>query len=74
MADDGLRISCRFGWSIAFVPRSASNRLAGVTPVMNWFQRLMPREDKFFDLFEAHAATLVAGAERCAGCSTAVPS
>jgi uncharacterized protein len=30
--------------------------------VMNWFQRLLPREDKFFDLFEAHAATLVAGA------------
>jgi uncharacterized protein Yka (UPF0111/DUF47 family) len=29
---------------------------------MNWFQRLLPREDKFFDLFEAHAATLVAGA------------
>jgi hypothetical protein len=29
---------------------------------MNWFQRLLPREDKFFDLFEAHAATLVSGA------------
>jgi uncharacterized protein Yka (UPF0111/DUF47 family) len=34
-----------------------------VTPVMNWFQRLLPREDKFFDLFEAHAVILVAGAE-----------
>jgi predicted phosphate transport protein (TIGR00153 family) len=31
--------------------------------VMEWFQRLLPREDKFFDLFEAHAATLIAGAE-----------
>lgn len=30
--------------------------------MMEWFQRLMPREDKFFDLFEAHAATLIAGA------------
>jgi uncharacterized protein len=30
--------------------------------VMNWFQRLLPREDKFFDLFEKHAATLVSGA------------
>jgi uncharacterized protein Yka (UPF0111/DUF47 family) len=29
---------------------------------MNWFQRLLPREDKFFDLFEAHAAILVSGA------------
>ena len=29
---------------------------------MNWFQALLPREQKFFDLFEAHAATLRAGA------------
>jgi len=31
--------------------------------MMNWFHKLLPREDKFFDLFEAHARTLVAGAE-----------
>jgi len=31
--------------------------------MMNWFQRLLPRDDKFFDLFEAHAQTLVAGAD-----------
>ena len=31
--------------------------------MMNWFQRLLPREDKFFDLFESHAQTLVAGAD-----------
>ncbi|SRR5579883_370168 len=30
---------------------------------MNWFQKLLPREEKFFDLFERHAQTLVAGAE-----------
>lgn len=30
---------------------------------MNWFQRLLPRDDKFFDLFERHARTLVAGAD-----------
>ena len=29
---------------------------------MNWFQALLPQEGKFFDLFEAHARTLVAGA------------
>ena len=29
---------------------------------MNWFQALLPREDQFFDLFEAHASTLVDGA------------
>jgi hypothetical protein len=30
---------------------------------MNWFQKLLPREDKFFDLFERHAQILVDGAE-----------
>ena len=29
---------------------------------MNWFKALMPREGRFFDLFESHAATLCAGA------------
>jgi len=31
--------------------------------MMNWFQKLLPREDKFFDLFESHAKTIAAGAE-----------
>jgi uncharacterized protein Yka (UPF0111/DUF47 family) len=30
--------------------------------MLGWFQALMPREDKFFDLFERHAQVLVAGA------------
>ena len=30
---------------------------------MNWFQALMPKEGRFFDLFEQHAATLCAGAQ-----------
>ncbi len=30
---------------------------------MRWFQKILPREDKFFDLFERHSETLVAGAE-----------
>ncbi len=30
---------------------------------MRWFQKLLPREDKFFDLFESHSLTLVAGAD-----------
>lgn len=30
--------------------------------MLNWFQALLPKEQKFFDLFEAHAVTLVAGA------------
>ena len=31
--------------------------------MLGWFQAMMPKEDKFFDLFEQHAALVVAGAE-----------
>lgn len=31
--------------------------------MMGWFRKLLPREDKFFDLFSAHAATLVDAAK-----------
>ena len=31
--------------------------------MMKWFQTLLPREDRFFDMFEAHAGTLVSGAD-----------
>ncbi|TCR62945.1 DUF47 family protein [Bosea sp. BK604] len=31
--------------------------------MLGWFQKLLPKETKFFDLFEQHAATLVAGAD-----------
>lgn len=30
--------------------------------MLSWFRALMPREERFFDLFERHAETLVAGA------------
>jgi predicted phosphate transport protein (TIGR00153 family) len=32
-------------------------------PMLGWFRALMPREERFFDLFEKHAAIVVAGAE-----------
>jgi predicted phosphate transport protein (TIGR00153 family) len=31
--------------------------------MLGWFRTLMPREEKFFDLFEQHARIVVAGAE-----------
>ena len=31
--------------------------------MLGWFQAIMPKEGRFFDLFEQHAATVVAGAE-----------
>ena len=35
-------------------------------PVLGWFHRLMPAQGRFFDQFEAHAQTLVGGAESLA--------
>ena len=35
----------------------------GAEFVMKWFQKILPREDKFFDLFESHAKVLVEGAD-----------
>jgi uncharacterized protein len=31
--------------------------------MLNWFRSIMPKEDRFFDLFEQHANLAVAGAE-----------
>ena len=38
----------------------------GVNTMFAWFQRLLPHQGNFFDLFERHAATLVAGADALA--------
>lgn len=35
-------------------------------PMLGWFQSLMPKQGRFFEHFEAHAATLVAGADALA--------
>lgn len=35
--------------------------------MLGWFKALMPREDRFFDLFARHSQTLVAGAEALQG-------
>jgi predicted phosphate transport protein (TIGR00153 family) len=35
--------------------------------MLGWFQALMPKEERFFQLFERHAAILVAGAEALCG-------
>lgn len=39
---------------------------SGVTTMFAWFQRLMPQQGNFFELFERQAATLVAGADALA--------
>jgi hypothetical protein len=35
--------------------------------MLGWFQALMPREERFFELFEQHATIVVAGAEALRG-------
>jgi len=35
-------------------------------PLLRWFQALMPKQGRFFELFEDHAATLVGGADALA--------
>lgn len=44
------------------VQKRASEKI----PMLRWFQALMPKPGRFFQQFEAHAATLVAGAEALA--------
>jgi len=34
--------------------------------MLRWFQALLPRQDRFFELFADHAATLIAGADALA--------
>ncbi|MDZ3833405.1 MAG: DUF47 family protein [Sphingopyxis sp.] len=53
------------GFRIAAQPRGVVQNVAektGVNRMFAWFQRLLPRQGNFFELFENHAATLVAGA------------
>src|SRR6202167_1447274 len=48
-------------------------RITGIAPrksgpgMLGWFQALMPKEERFFTLFEKHAAIVVAGAEALRG-------
>src|SRR5262245_29572753 len=35
--------------------------------MLDWFQRLLPREEKFFPLFERHAALIAAAAQALRG-------
>lgn len=37
-----------------------------ISPMFAWFQRLLPRTGNFFDLFEAHALTIVSAADALA--------
>ncbi|MPT47854.1 MAG: DUF47 family protein [Sphingobium sp.] len=36
---------------------------SGINRMFGWFQKLLPKQGNFFELFEAHAATVIAGAD-----------
>ena len=36
---------------------------SGISGMFGWFQRLLPKQGNFFELFEAHVKTVVAGAD-----------
>ena len=42
------------------------NEMGKRVPLLGWFQSLMPKQGRFFELFEAHSVTLVAGADALA--------
>ena len=53
------------GFRAVAVPRGVVRNVAektGVSWMFAWFQRLLPRQVNFFEFFESHAVTLVAGA------------
>jgi predicted phosphate transport protein (TIGR00153 family) len=45
---------------------SWARRQGETLPMLRWFQALMPKQGRFFELFEDHATTLVAGADALA--------
>lgn len=45
---------------------SWARRQGETLPMLRWFQALMPKQGRFFEQFEDHAATLVAGADALA--------
>jgi uncharacterized protein len=55
------------GWAVwncvgVSLIRRSNESLGGGTDMLGWFQALLPKEEKFYDLFEEHAGTLVRGA------------
>ncbi|MES2421783.1 MAG: DUF47 family protein [Pseudomonadota bacterium] len=56
-------IPASFAQRILPVVRTSAKRRI---PMLGWFQSLMPKQGRFFELFDAHAATLVAGADALA--------
>ncbi len=73
VADEDLRALIRSFGASEFQAAAQPSRLietvaekTGVNAMFGWFQKLLPQEGNFFDLFERQAATLVAGSDALA--------
>lgn len=63
--DSGFRAAARSSSVVDNIADKIADK-TGVSHMFAWFQRLLPRQGNFFELFESHAATLAAGAEALA--------
>ena len=73
VADEDLRALIRSFGAREFMAAASGTSMfetvaekTGVNAMFGWFQKLLPKEGNFFDLFERQAATLVAGADALA--------
>ncbi len=57
------RVAVPFAQRVLPAVRTSAKRRI---PMLGWFQSLMPKQGRFFELFDAHAETLVAGADALA--------
>jgi uncharacterized protein Yka (UPF0111/DUF47 family)/8-oxo-dGTP pyrophosphatase MutT (NUDIX family) len=65
----GFREPPRLSLADRVLPAVRANMRRRV-PMLGWFQSLLPKTGRFFELFEAHSTTLTAGAEALAGLLT----
>ena len=55
-------------WVAAETGQIAVHLAEGSANMLGWFQALMPREERFFQLFEKHATSSSPVPKRCAAC------
>ncbi len=61
----GFRAPPSYSFGTRVLP-AMRTRMGRRVPMLGWFQSLMPKQGRFFDQFEAHTATLTAGADALA--------
>jgi hypothetical protein len=65
--DRNTRREVEGGLGVDYHPARSDLWISRETPMLGWFQALMPKEERFFHLFEKHASIVVAGAQALRG-------